>query len=95
MVVRIVRQPNINKAVENIREADGPIAADIEIVKASRAKSDRDRDVRIAALQELARGWPSDPDTLRILKSRAKSDENGDVRRAAAREIERLGQRGS
>jgi|SRR5580704_1222108 hypothetical protein len=33
-----------------------------------RASSDEDRDVRWAAMQELAPGWKEDPDTLPILK---------------------------
>ncbi len=34
------------------------------------------RYVRSAAVQELARGWKDDPETLPILKERARSDEN-------------------
>jgi hypothetical protein len=35
-----------------------------------RAVSDEDVDVRRAAVQELARGWKEDPETLLILKQR-------------------------
>ena len=45
--------------------------------------------VRQAALEELARGWPSEPDTLRILKSCAASDDDEDVRRSAVQELAR------
>ena len=34
------------------------------------------------SVQELARGWKSDPETLPWLKDRARNDENGDVRQA-------------
>jgi len=36
---------------------------------------DENWDVRQAAVQELARGWKEDPETLSILKQRASSDE--------------------
>ncbi|BDC51565.1 hypothetical protein F183_A38800, partial [Bryobacterales bacterium F-183] len=39
--------------------------------------------LRQAAVQELARGWKDDPDTLPLLKDRVRSDEDGDVRAAA------------
>ena len=45
--------------------------------------------VRSAAVQELARGWKDDPDTLTILKTRARDDENGAVRSAAVQELAR------
>lgn len=43
--------------------------------------------VRRPAVQELARGWKDDPDTLPILKQRATSDKNPNVRRAAIQEL--------
>jgi HEAT repeat protein len=55
-----------------------------------RATSDSEGYVRQAAIQELARGWKEDPETLSILKQRAASDENGDVRYAAVKELARL-----
>ncbi|MEB3213429.1 MAG: HEAT repeat domain-containing protein, partial [Leptolyngbyaceae bacterium] len=55
----------------------------------SRAQSDDDYDVRRAAVQELARGFKDDPDTLAILKSRAQSDDANDVRMAAVQELAR------
>jgi len=41
--------------------------------------------VRRSAMQELARGWKDDPQTLLILKARAQSDEVAYVRQSAAR----------
>jgi HEAT repeat protein len=55
-----------------------------------RATSDSNGSVRYAAIQELARGWKEDPETLPMLKERAASDENGDVRYAAVKELARL-----
>ena len=43
----------------------------------ARAQSDESPDVRQAAVEELARGWKEDPETLPWLKARARSDENG------------------
>ena len=54
-----------------------------------RARSDDDNDVRMAAVQELARGWKDDPETLPWLKDRARSDENYAVRMAAVQELAR------
>jgi len=34
-------------------------------------------------VEELARGWRTDPDTLPILKDRVRNDEHGDVRGTA------------
>jgi hypothetical protein len=51
------------------------------------ARSPIVRDVRQAAVQEIARGWKEDPDTLPWLKERAASDSEGDVRQAALQEI--------
>jgi HEAT repeat protein len=45
--------------------------------------------VRRAAIQQLARGWKEDPDTLPWLKERATSDSNGYVRQAAIEELAR------
>jgi HEAT repeats len=38
-------------------------------------------------VQELARGWKDEPDTLPMLKRRAESDEDNDVRCAAVQEL--------
>ena len=54
-----------------------------------RAAQDDDRVVRYAVVQELARGWKDDPDTLPWLKERAAQDENGDVRQAAVQALAR------
>ena len=40
-------------------------------------------------MQELARGWKNDPDTLPILKQRAQHDDNYAVRQAAVQELAR------
>lgn len=53
------------------------------------AQSSRYSDVRQAAIQELARGWKDNPDTLLILKECARSDEIHEVRRAAIQEVAR------
>jgi hypothetical protein len=53
------------------------------------AQSDDHWAVRSAAMQELARGWKDDPDTLPMLKQRAQSDDDGDVRGAAVQELAR------
>jgi hypothetical protein len=45
--------------------------------------------VRQAAVQELARGWKDDPETLPLLKQLAQSDDNWAVRRAAVQELAR------
>jgi hypothetical protein len=45
-------------------------------------RSDGHASVRMAAVQEFARGWKEDAETLLILKERARSDESADVRRA-------------
>ena len=55
----------------------------------ARAQSDENWDVRMVAVQELARGWKDDPDTLPWLKARAQNDENWAVRRAAVQELAR------
>ena len=56
-----------------------------------RSTSERDSDwiVRMAAVQELARGWKDDPETLPTVKERARSDKNNDVRMAAVQELAR------
>ena len=54
-----------------------------------RARSDENWFVRYAAVQELARGWKDDPDTLPMLKDRARSDEDPGVRSAAVQELAR------
>ena len=40
-------------------------------------------DLRRAAVEALAAGWPDDPDTLPLLRDRATTDQHEDVRRAA------------
>ncbi len=55
----------------------------------SAAEDDVDWIVRRAAVQELARGWKDDPETLPMLKERARSDADNDVRRAAVQELAR------
>ncbi|MBD2635363.1 HEAT repeat domain-containing protein, partial [Limnothrix sp. FACHB-881] len=45
--------------------------------------------VRQAAVQELARGWKDDPDTLPLLKDRARSDKDSPVRQVAVQELAR------
>ncbi len=40
-------------------------------------------------MQELARGWRTDPDTRPFLKDRARNDQNWEVRQAAVRELAR------
>jgi hypothetical protein len=40
-------------------------------------------------MQELALGWASDPETLRILTSHAQTDENGTVREAVVLKLAR------
>ena len=46
--------------------------------------------VRTTAVQGLARGWKSDPDTVVLLKQRAAQDDSGSVRQAAVRELARV-----
>ena len=55
----------------------------------SSAEHDVDPTVRIAALQELARGWKNDSGTLHTLKDRTRFDEDDNVRRAAVQELAR------
>ena len=43
--------------------------------------------MRQAAIQELARGWKVDSDTLSILKERAREDPEEHVRQAAIQEL--------
>jgi hypothetical protein len=43
----------------------------------------------MAALQELARGWKDDPQTLSLLQQRVTDDDDYDVRRAALQELAR------
>jgi hypothetical protein len=40
-------------------------------------RSDENGDVRRAAVQELARGWKDDPDTLALLRDRVHSRLDG------------------
>ena len=47
------------------------------------------RRIRTRAVQELARGWKDDPNTLPMVKDRAARDEHGAVRRAAVHELAR------
>ncbi|MGA2147296.1 MAG: HEAT repeat domain-containing protein [Bryobacteraceae bacterium] len=55
----------------------------------STAKPSQDWIVRQAAVQELARGWKDDPETLPLLKDCARSDGDGAVRFAAVQELAR------
>jgi predicted NACHT family NTPase len=55
----------------------------------SMAQRDDDWIVRSAAVQELARGWKDDPETLPILKERARTDDDRAVRSAAVQELAR------
>ena len=55
----------------------------------SAATTDSDWIVRRAAVQELARGWKDNPDTLPILKDCARSGENSDVRFVVVQELAR------
>ena len=43
----------------------------------ARARSDEDSDVRQSAIEELARGWKDDPETLSILKVRGTRPHRG------------------
>ena len=45
--------------------------------------------VRSTAVQELARGWHDDPETLKFIKQRATTDEDRDVRSTAVQELAR------
>ncbi|MEG4985205.1 HEAT repeat domain-containing protein, partial [Microcoleus sp. BR0-C5] len=51
------------------------------------AQSDDNGYVRRAAVEELARRWKDDPETLPLLKQSAQSDDNSDVREAAVHEL--------
>ena len=46
-------------------------------------------DVRMAAVQELARGWKDDPHTLPWLKDRTRADADNNVRMVAVQELAR------
>lgn len=54
-----------------------------------RLAEDDDWAVRVAAVQELARGWYGDPDTVPLLKDRAANDDRQWVRQAAVHELAR------
>jgi len=43
--------------------------------------------VRRTSVQELAKGWKEDSDTLFILKHKAQSDDDSDVRQAAVEQL--------
>ena len=43
--------------------------------------------MRQTAVQEIARGWKDEPETLPLLKQLAQSDDHSTVRCAAAQEI--------
>jgi hypothetical protein len=53
------------------------------------AISDRDFSIRRAAVQELARGWKDDPETLPFLKGLAVSDANYSLQEAVIQELSR------
>jgi len=55
----------------------------------SAGKLDRDWIIRVAAVQELARGWKDDTETPPMLKERALSDEDHNVRSAGLHELAR------
>jgi predicted NACHT family NTPase len=55
----------------------------------SAARGDGDWIVRQAAVQEVARGWKDDPETLPWLKDVARSDEYWALRRVAVQELAR------
>jgi hypothetical protein len=52
--------------------------------------NDPDQRQRIAAVQELARGWPQDPEIQVLLWGRARSDESDLVRRVLIEEVARV-----
>jgi HEAT repeats len=54
-----------------------------------RAETDDNLNIRFAAVQELARNYKDDPDTLPWLKQRAQTDDNWSVRGAAVQELAR------
>ena len=54
-----------------------------------RARNDDHWAVRQACVQELARGWKSDSDTLSLLKDRARNDDHRAVRQACVQELAR------
>jgi len=53
------------------------------------AEANQVTEIRQSAVQELARGWKDDPETLPWLKTRAQQDEDGLARRAAVQELAR------
>jgi predicted NACHT family NTPase len=55
----------------------------------STISDDPDWIVRQAAIQELARGWKNDPETLPLLHEHASKDEDNDVRWTAVQELVR------
>ena len=55
----------------------------------NRAAKDNEPDVRIAAIQGLARGWKDDPETLPLLRELATQDESTEVREAVVEELMR------
>src|SRR5271157_643788 len=54
-----------------------------------RAINDGEEEVREAAVQELARGWRTDPDTLPFLKDLVRNDRHWEVRVTAVEELAR------
>ncbi|MEV4052712.1 HEAT repeat domain-containing protein [Amycolatopsis sp. NPDC049688] len=48
------------------------------------------QNVRRAAVEALATGWPTDPHTLPLLRDRATTDQDEDVRQAAATAVNRF-----
>ena len=59
---------------------------DIATLK-QRTQSDENNDIHIAAIQELARNWKDDPETVLIMKERIQSDENTKIRTTALQEL--------
>ncbi len=58
-------------------------AADVCLLLKSLAESDSSKEVRTAALEELARRWHREPDIYPLVKTKAESDASSSVRRAA------------
>lgn len=54
-----------------------------------RAKYDPDNGVRRSCIQELARGWKGDPQTLTILQDGTQSDDSWNIRQSCVQEFAR------
>ena len=51
--------------------------------------NDKDNNVRMSAVKELASGWHDDPETLIFIKQRAKNDKDNYVRMTAVQELKK------